>query len=125
MSADDWKLKVIGVIAGPMDEPGQPRRQGAVWTIGLRHGDERLRKVSVKTILNDDTTPETRADQEYQAQNAMHYLHGLLQEGWTPDKPGEHTIYIGNPRVHGSADDSAPVTQSSNFKDKKPWWRFW
>ena len=120
MSADGWSIKIIGVIAGHFDEPGQPKRQGAVWTVGLRKGDERLQKIAVKALIHDDATAETRRDQEYQAQCAMHYVYGLLQEGWSPGQAREHTIYIGNPSGSEPSLASAPAAKS-----QKPWWRLW
>ena len=99
--AEPWLMRVEGALAAHFKAPDGPSRPGVHWTIGLKHGEETFQAM-VKTLFADDATPETRADQEYQAQTAMQYLNDCLNNGWHPEQEMEHTIYIGNPLPPGS-----------------------
>ncbi len=89
-------MRIEGSLAAHFQEPNGPSRPGVMWTVGLKHGEETY-TVMVKGLLADDAMPETREDQEYQAETVMQYLNDQLSSGWHPNQEKEHTIYIGNP----------------------------
>ena len=92
-----WLMRVEGGFAAHFNVPDGPSRPGVHWAIGLKQGDETY-KVFVKALFADDATPQTKQDQEYQAQVAMQYLNDQLDKGWHPSQDVEHTIFISNPR---------------------------
>jgi hypothetical protein len=110
--AEPWMMRVEGGLAAHFKVPNGPSRPGVHWAVDLKQGDKTY-KVLVKALFADDATPDTKANQEYQAQVAMQYLNDCLSKGWHPDQQMEHTIYISNP---GEAGTSAK---------QKPWWQFW
>ena len=107
MSESQWLMRIEGSLAAHFNEPKGPSRSGVMWTVGLKHGKETY-QVMVKGLLADDATPETRKDQEYQAETVMQYLNDQLSSGWHPKQEKEHTIYIGNPLSSSSAEMTAP-----------------
>lgn len=94
--AEPWLMRVESGLSAHFNMPDGPSRPGVQWTIGLKQG-ENIYQVLVKALLADDATPETRADEKYQAQVAMQYLNDRLTNGWHPNERTEHTIYISNP----------------------------
>jgi hypothetical protein len=96
MSDYQWLMRIEGSLAAHFKEPNGASRSGIMWTVGLKHGEETY-TVMVKGMLADDATPETRENQEYQAETVMQYLDDQLNGGWHPNQEKEHTIYIGNP----------------------------
>jgi hypothetical protein len=105
-------MRVEGGLDAHFIQPDGSSRPGTDWAIGLKRGDDE-HKVFVRAYLSEDATKKTRSDNEYQAQTVLGYLNDLLEQGWTPDQPQEHTIIIQNPT--GATADVA----------EKPWWRFW
>ena len=116
MSQTEWLMRVENGLSAHFKEPDGGSRPGVHWTIGLKQG-EKTYQVLVKALLADGASPETRKNQEYQAQAAMQYLNNQLRNGWHPDVEKEHTIYIGNP-VSSSGEAMKPAPA-------KPWWQFW
>jgi hypothetical protein len=96
MSENQWLMRIEGSLAAHFKEPNGASRPGVIWTVGLKHGEETY-SVMVKGLLADDATPETRENQEYQAETVMQYLDDQLKSGWHPQQEKEHTIYISNP----------------------------
>ncbi len=96
MSEGQWLMRIEGSLAAHFQEPNGANRPGVTWAVGLKHGEETY-TVMVKGLLADDATPETRKDQEYQAETVMQYLDDQLKSGWHPKQEKEHTIYISNP----------------------------
>lgn len=94
--AEPWLMRVESGLSAHFKVPDGPSRPGVQWTIGLKQG-ENIYQVLVKALLADDATPETKANEEYQAQVAMQYLNDRLTNGWHPGERTEHTIYISNP----------------------------
>ena len=111
--SEPWLMRVQSGLAAHFKMPNGPSRPGVHWAVDLKQS-EKTYKVLVKALFADDATPETRSNQEYQAQVAMQYLNDQLSKGWHPDRDADHTIYISNPA-------SAKVAPSA----KKPWWKLW
>src|SRR5437762_13393359 len=109
--SEPWLMRVEGGLAANFKVPNGPSRPGVHWTVELKQG-EKTYKVMVKALFADDASPETRKNQEYQAQVAIQYLNDQLNKGWRPDRDVEHTIYIGNPNP---GKDAEPAN--------KPWWK--
>ncbi|MGH9940771.1 MAG: hypothetical protein ACRD9R_00240 [Pyrinomonadaceae bacterium] len=118
MSESQWLMRIEGGLNAHFIQSDGSSRPGTDWAIGLKRGDE-THTVMVRAYLSEDATKRTRADDEYQAQTVMGYLNDLLEQGWTPDQPHEHSIVIGNPQ--GAAADGADVADTA----EKPWWKFW
>jgi hypothetical protein len=110
---EPWMLRVEGGLSANFKVANGPSRPGVHWSVSLKQG-EKTYQVLVKALFADDATPETKANQEYQAQMAMQYLNDHLSKGWHPDQEIEHTIYIGNPVPAGSSTETA-----------KPWYKLW
>jgi len=113
MSNEPWLMRVENGLSAHFKQAEGPSRPGVAWTVGFKRGNE-VYTATVKGLLADDATPETRANQPYQAQTVMQYLNDQLNQGWHPSQPKEHTIYISNPR------GSLPAQST-----KKPWWKIW
>jgi hypothetical protein len=110
---DVWMMRAEGGLSAHFKVPNGPSRPGVHWSIGLKQG-EKTYKVLVKALFADDATPETKANQEYQAEVAMQYLNDRLNKGWHPDQELEHTIYISN-----------PPAAAAHAQPAKPWWKLW
>ena len=96
MIENPWLITIKSGLSAHFKEEDGSSRPGVDWIIELTRSDEK-HGVLVKALLADDATPETRENQEYQAQVAMQYLNDRLNQGWHPAEEMEHTIYISNP----------------------------
>jgi hypothetical protein len=92
----EWLMRVEEGLSAHFKKPNGDSQPGVQWTIGLKQGDKTY-TVIVIALLAEDATPETRENQNYQAQTAMQYLDDRLKNGWHPDEEIEHVIYISNP----------------------------
>jgi hypothetical protein len=94
--SEPWLMRVEGGLSAHFLEPDGPSRPGVQWEIGLKQGDKTY-TAQVKALFADDATPDTRENEEYQAQVVMQYLNDCLNNGWHPGQEMEHTIYLSNP----------------------------
>ena len=110
MSAAEWVMRVEKGLEAHFNQKDGPSRPGVMWAVQLKKGNaEKIYTVMVKALFAEDLATQLRSNQEYQAQIAMQYLSGLLEQGWHPDKEMEHTVTVGNP----------------SSARNKPWWRLW
>jgi len=97
MSNSQWLMRVEKSLSASFIQPDGTSRPGIDWIIGLKHGEMTYR-VMVRSYLTSDIQKKFQKDMTYQGQTVMGYLNDLLQQGWLPDQPRNHTITIGNPR---------------------------
>ena len=121
MDETQWLMRVEGGLSAPFIQPDGTSRPGTDWAVGLKRGAEEHR-VIVRALLSDDATQATRADQTYQAQTVLGYLNDLLNQGWTPDQPGDLQITILNPTGAGTNQTDAGAAE---MPAQKPWWKLW
>ena len=112
VSEPPWLMRIEAALDAHFFQADGRSRPGTDWAVGLKHGEATYR-VTVRAYLSNDLSPRWRGDREYQGRTVMGYLNDLIEQGWRPDQPRDHTIVIANPA--GQPPEPPP----------RPWWRFW
>ena len=92
VSDKQWLMRVDSGLSAHFKQPGGSV-PGVMWSIGMKRG-EQIHIAMVKTIPTNDSSEETKKDQQYQSQMAMQCLRDQLKQGWNPSEGQEHTIWI-------------------------------
>jgi hypothetical protein len=113
MTSSEWLMRIEGALDAHFKQPDGTSRPGTDWAVGLKRGTETCR-ILVRSYCDAEMTPRARADTRYQGQTVLGYVGDLLNQGWTPDKGGQHVIVIRNPTGEPPPGSAA-----------RPWWKFW
>jgi hypothetical protein len=91
-------MRIEGGLSAHFFQPDGSSKPGTDWTVGLKRGDE-IRRVMVRTYLDDGVSEGTRSDTEYQGQTVLGYVNDLLGNGWSPEQGSPPEIVIRDPNV--------------------------
>jgi hypothetical protein len=91
--SDEWMMRIEEGLAAHFKMDGGGSRPGVDWVIGIKRGEDTY-KVPVRVLFAENASPETQADQEYQARSAIQYLRDQLDLGWHPDQKTDHVIVL-------------------------------
>lgn len=96
MNESQWQMRVTGGLSASFIQPDGSSRHGTDWAVSLKRGAQEYR-VFVRSYLSEDSGRAAKPDTNYQARAVFEYLSSLLNQGWTPDEPGDLTVTIGQP----------------------------